>query len=214
MSEAIDAGQDQGGDSRPRAGRRPPEKRGAHQPRQRQRGPREELQLDGNVTQPATRPEAVTTAVSDSVIAPLAAAAIDGAALSSEPTQPALAQEAAPEAVSHAEAATAPNLAEAPPAQEVEAPADNVAEEPAQFTMPEQVTSLMAEAEQVEAAVQSPIGEEVSMHDAPPASDITPAEAEPAAPLMSSPVTTAVEAPAPEAPRERRRAPNDPRNRM
>src|SRR5690606_33353679 len=131
-------------------GRRPPEKRGAHQPRPRQRGPREDLQLDGNVaTEPGARPEAVTTAVSDSVIAPLAAAAIVDAPLSNDYTQPALAQEtpSAGEEMSNATVFAAAQAAEASPAESSEVPAAPVVPpEEMQFTMPAQVSSLMAEA--------------------------------------------------------------------
>ncbi|MDY6981716.1 MAG: hypothetical protein SV422_01375, partial [Pseudomonadota bacterium] len=237
ITEATDLAQDQGGDNRPRAGRRPPEKRGAHQPRPRQRGPREDLQLDGNVApQSGARPEAVTTAVSDSVIAPLAAAEIADAALSNDYTQPAPGQETASageEMSNTAVFAAAQAAADAPraDAEQEAGAAPSIPMEEMQFTMPAQVSNLMAEAATVETVVESPIGEEVSnLAPAPTAAE--PAEAEPAEPVMSGPITseepdsapaqnaTATDTPAPapvltpEQPRERRRAPNDPRNRM
>ncbi len=211
-NDQVEHGNEQGGDNRPRAGRRPPDKRG-QQPRPRQRGPREDLQLDGNQVGAAaqtfaTQPESVTTTVTDSIIAPLAAAEIATTQLSSDFTQPALAQDTL--AVADAAAVSLPEFTALHETAAENTPAATTQDSSFTFTIPDDV-SLVAEAEAAETALPSPADEPLSIQETPAASPVAPAEAEPA-PVMSAPVA-APAASAEIAPRERRRAPNDPRNR-
>jgi ribonuclease E len=227
------SGEQIGGDNRPRAGKRPADQRG-RPPRQRQRGPREDLQLDGNVAgerslaQPYTRPEAMTSSVSDSIIAPLAAADIGSETMSGDFMPSSLAQDSA----ASPETTTSLTLPEFTALHETTT--DSMSETARQdsvalnFTM-DPVVNLREEAEVADAALQTSVQEPVT----PVAEPVTPSVAEPAsmqetpeaslvaaaaepAPVANSTVETPVAAPAPSEipPRERRRAPNDPRNRM
>ncbi len=226
VSDPIEPGNElASADNRPRAGKRPADQRG-RPPRQRQRGSREDLQLDGNVAgersqaQPYTRPEAITTAVSDSLIAPLAAADFASESLGNDYAQPAFTQETAevdtttsltlPEFTALHETATESTPAAA--AQDISA---------MQFTMPDVVTNLMEEAEAADIALQTPAIDVPTAVEAPAAVQEAPAASAPAqtvaapAPAVSAPVEAPAAAPVSDIPpRERRRAPNDPRNRM
>ena len=201
------------GDNNPRAGKRPADKRG-RPPRQRQRGSREDLQLEGNVAtdtgmaQPFTRTEEVT---SDSVVAPLTTADFTGSSLSSEFTQTSLVTDT----MAYEEASTPLVLPEftvidtGPEADPIPtAITVDTLEEP--FVLPEAVTSMMEDASSNSVPQASFTADPVPVVEVVVA---TPVEAAPVkVPVAPTP------APAPMAteiaPRERRRAPNDPRNRM
>jgi ribonuclease E len=213
-NDQVEHGNDQGGDNRPRAGRRPHDKRG-QQPRPRQRGPREDLQVDGNQVgaveqRSATQPESITTTVTDSFIAPLTAAEIATTQVSSDFTQPALAQDTM--AMADATPVSLPEFTALHETAVENTPAVTTQDSSFTFTLPDEASNPVAEAEAADTALQSPVDEPLSIQETPAARSVAPAEAEPA-PVMSAPTVAAPAAPAEIPPRERRRAPNDPRNR-
>ncbi|MES2623925.1 MAG: Rne/Rng family ribonuclease [Pseudomonadota bacterium] len=211
-------------------GKRPADKR-PRPPRQRHRGNREDLpQTAETANQPAqaqaermeSHPESTTTNISDNFIAPLAAAAIVANAV---PTQASLELPASSQNVNSvtvdvvlpefssasSEAPLFDNLRDADPVADENASAQSSADT---FVMPSVITEMMSEDVNQETEVRLEDAFDGGLIDETPAieSYSSPAIAEENAETVEEAPAVAPDA----APvqREKRRAPNDPRNRL
>jgi hypothetical protein len=228
---SSDEARDSRQDDQPRAGRRPADQRG-RPPRPRQRGSREDLQLDGNVAgerslaQPFTRPEAITHEVSDSFIAPLAAADISREAAATNAPQESfgadmqsLTENSTPLAMPEFTMPAETTAIESPDDDAVQSPFTPTWDPPVPADPAIDVNEgwYAADAES-QSPTPEPTMEQAPKVEAPPVpTEQAPAPSPAAAPApvaapatIETPVATSTqEIP----PRERRRAPNDPRNR-
>jgi ribonuclease E len=232
---ASQANETQQGEGDQRAGRRPPDKRG-RQPRQRQRGSREELVAAGLIPAPGFVPATETTTSeiaagteSSMVHEPIPASTLPldlpmqehqeyAAVVAEDNLYSAATSESADAAVANEEslvvavepASTYDHEAPAePPASTQTTPA--ISQPAAEFMIPASVMVGMDDsftapvkhssvAEAVHAATMEAVMESSAAHAA--------------VPVAQTPAPVAAPTPAAAEPRERRRAPNDPRNRL